>query len=308
MRAVVASSYLEVPNEALDIIWIKIGDHPAPVKAEIPLGGFSDLSISWELDIKKVLEGTKLETSSNIYFAIEGICEYLRVRETIKFWKIDLEQPILKFEDTIGQIPNALINNGLVLSFSICVTDPIAANDQPLACDLDGGILLRTDVVVSARGEGVLFPIEFCNYSHNEDPTWQIDLDLDLGLSAPASSALQVKVSAGSALERGLAADRNSNEWLAAIGTLVHAIQTECLIRVFESEEILTQLQAATDDIANLDRGHWAQNEKTIGFQLNNWMQRYCAGLPFLEIAADFKSDPLGAIIDLRKCFLRRNQ
>lgn len=308
MRALFASSYLEAPSEAFQINWVKIGDQPAPVKAEIPLGGLSDLSISWDLDIKKILEGSKLEKSSNIYLVIDGSCEYLGIRETIKSWRVDLEQPNMKFEGTIGQIHNVLVNNGLVLAFSVCVIDPLARSNERLACDFDGGILLRNEVVVSARGEGVLFPLEYCSFSPSEDPTWQIELDFEPGLNAPASSALHVKLSIGSALEKGLAADRNSNEWQSAMGILTHAIQTECLIKVFENEDVLVQLQEATNNFINLDSTHWAQDDKSIGFQLNNWMQRYCAGRPFVEMAADFKSNPLVVIVELRKCFLRRNQ
>lgn len=308
MRALSASSYLAAPSEALQIGWVKVGDHQVPLKTEIPIGGLSDVSISWHLDVNKVLEESKLKKPSRIYLAIDGICEHLGIRETIKFWEVDFEQPTIKFEDTIGQIHNVLINNGLAMVFSICVVDPVKQSNEPLACDFDGGILLRHEVIVSTRGEGVLFPLEYCSFDPNEDPTWQVELDFEPGLNAPASSALNVKLSTGSVLEKGLAADRNSNEWRSAIGTLAHAIQTECLIRVFENDDVLGQLQEATNNFAKLDSTHWAKDKKSIGFQLNSWMQRFCAGRLFVEVAAEFKSNPLGVIVELRKCFLRRNQ
>ena len=308
MRALSASSYLAAPSEALQIGWVKVGDHQVPLKTEIPIGGLSDVSISWHLDVNKVLEESKLKKPSRIYLAIDGICEHLGIRETIKFWEVDFEQPTIKFEDTIGQIHNVLINNGLAMVFSICVVDPVKQSNEPLACDFDGGILLRHEVIVSTRGEGVLFPLEYCSFDPNEDPTWQVELDFEPGLNAPASSALNVKLSTGSMLEKGLATDRNSNEWQSATRTLAHAIQTECLIKVFENDDVLGQLQEATNNFPKLDSTHWAKDKKSIGFQLNSWMQRFCAGRLFVEVAAEFKSNPLGVIVELRKCFLRRNQ
>ena len=308
MRALSASSYLEAPSEALQISWVKVDGHQVPLKTEIPIGGLSDVSISWHLDVKKVLEESKLKMPSRIYLAIDGTCEYLGIRETIKSWEVDLEQPTKIFDGTIGQIHNLLINNGLVLTFTVCVVDPVARSNEPLACDFDGGILLRDEVIVSARGEGVLFPLEYCSFNPDEDPIWQVELDFEPGLNAPGSSALHVKLSIGSMLEKGLAADRNSNEWHSAIGTLAHAIQTECLIKVFENDDVLVQLQEATNNFPKLDSTHWAKDVKSIGFQLNSWMQRFCAGRSFVEVAAEFKSNPLRVIVELRKCFLRRNQ
>jgi len=307
MRALSASSYLEAPSEALQIDWVKIGDHQVPLRTEIPIGGFSDVSISWHLDVNKVLEESKLKKPSRIYLAIDGTCEYLGIRETIKNWKVDLEQPTFSPEERIGQIPNALINNGLLLTFMVCVVDPVAQSNEPLACDFNGGILLRREVIVSTRGEGVLFPLEYCSFNSDDDPTWQVELDFEPGLNAPASSALNVKLSIGSVLEKGLAADRNSNEWRSAISTLAHAIQTECLIKVFGNDDVLGQLQEAINNFAKLDSTHWAKDKKSIGFQLNSWMQRFCAGRLFAEVAAEFNSNPLGVIVELRKCFLRRN-
>jgi hypothetical protein len=308
MRALSACSYLVAPSDAFRISWVKVGDHQVPLKTEIPIGGLSDVSISWHLDGNRVLEESKLNKASKIYLAIDGICEHLGIRETIKSWEVDFEQPTMKFEGTIGQIHNLLINNGLALVFSICVVDPVARSNEPLACDFDGGILLRNEIIVSARGEGVLFPLEPCNFSPDEDPIWQVELDFEPGLSAPASSALHVKLSIGSVLEKGLAADPNSNEWRSAIFTLVHAIQTECLIKVFENEDVLVQLQEATNNFGRLDLTHWARDDKSIGFQLNSWMSRLCAGRPFVEVAAEFKLNPLAVIVEFRKSFLRRSQ
>lgn len=306
MRALSASSYLEAPSEALQISWVKVGDHQVPLQTEIPIGGLSDVSISCHLDVNKVLEESRLTKPSKIYLSIDGTCEHLGVRETIKSWKVDLEQPTTIFEETLGQIHNALINNGLVLTFLVCVVDPVAQSNEQLACDFDGGILLRKEVIVSARGEGVLFPLEYCNFNSDEDPTWQIELDIESDLNAPASSALQVKLSIGSLLERGLTSDPNSNEWHSAAGTLIHAIKTECLIKVFENDDVLGQLQEATNNFVKLDLTHWAKNANSIGFQLKSWMHRFCAGRSIIEVAAEFKSNPLGVIVELRKCFLRR--
>lgn len=306
MRALSASSYLEVASEALQISRVLIGDQQVPLKTEIPLGGLSDLSISWHLDVNKVLEESKLKKPSGIYLSIDGTCEYLGVRETIKSWKVDLEQPTMPFEGKLGQVHNDLINNGLVLTFLVSVVDPVAQRNEQLACDFDGGILLRKEVIISERGEGVLFPLQYCNFNSDEDPTWQIELDIESDLNAPASSALQVKISDESMLCKGLAADRNSNEWQSAAATLLHAIQTECLIKVFENDDVLAQLQEATDNFQRLDSTHWARNANSIGFALNNWMHHFCAGRSIIEVAAEFKSNPLGVIVDLRKSFLRR--
>lgn len=313
MRAATAASYFQTPKSTLTIDWIKLSGNIVPVDSDFPPSGTSKLEVSWRVDTKTLLAESHLKIDSKIYLALEGISDHLKIRETIKTWEIELSEQSFFVEETVGFIHNVLLNNGLELEFVVCVIDPHADKNHPLACDFDGGVLTRTLIPVSRRGESNLPPIEFIQFDEADDPIWTIELDLEdgldgsnaYGLDAPASSALRVQISSTSHLANGLIAQPESSDCLVAFDTLRYAIQSESLIKIFENEEVIRLLQDAANNFHTLDKGHWARDTKTIGFQLNSWMRRYCAGKDYLDVAEQFKSDHLNSLIEMRKKFMR---
>jgi hypothetical protein len=308
MRAATAASYFQSSEDTLTIDWIKLSGSVVPIDSDFPPSGTSILEVSWRIDTKTLLAESHLKSNSKISLILEGICDHLKIRETIKTWEIELSEDSFFVEETVGLIHNVLLNNGLELEFVICVVDPHAEKNHPLACDFEGGVLTRTLRSVSRRGESNLLPIEFIEFDEAEDPIWAIELDLEDGLDAPASSALRVQISSTSHLANGLKAQPESFECLVAFDTLKHAIQSESLIKIFENEEAIRLLQEAANNFHNLEEGHWAKDTKTIGFQLNSWMRRYCVGKDYLDVAEQFKSDRLNSLVEMRKKFMRNSQ
>ena len=308
MRATTAASYFQSSENVLTIEWIKLAGSNVPIDTDFPPSGTSMLEVSWRLDTKTLLAETHLKNVSKIYLALEGICDHLKIRETIKTWIIELDNQPFLVEENVGLINNVLLNNGLELEFIVCVIDPLAEKNHPLACDFNGGILARALHPVSRRGESNLLPIEFIQFDQTEDPIWTIELDLEDGLDAPASTALRIQISSTSNLADGLRAQTQSNECSIAFETLKHAIQTEALIKVFENEEILRLLQDATNNFHLLEDRHWARDNKTIGFQLNSWLRKYAGGRDYFDVSEQFKSDQLHSLLEMRKIFMRSGQ
>ena len=305
MRATTAASYFQSSEDTFTIEWIKLSGNSVPIDIDFPPSGTSALEVSWRMDTKTLLAESHLTKNSKIYLALDGICDHLKIRETIKTWEIELSEEPFFVEEAVGLIHNVLLNNGLELEFIVCVVDPHAEKNHPLACDFDGGVLTRTLIPISRRGESNLLPIEFIQFDEAEDPLWTVELDLEYGLDAPASTALRVQISSTSHLANGLKAQPESLECSIAFDTLKHAIQSESLIQMFENEEVLRLLQEAANNFHTLEEEHWARNTKTIGFQLNSWMRRYCGGKDYLDVSEQFKSDPLNSLLEMRKKFMR---
>jgi hypothetical protein len=307
MRADSAVSYRQATNESVVIQEIKIAGKSITNDLNLPIDGVSKLDITISVDIEALLAETQLDKSSKLLVAIDAICDNLRVRESVKSWLIPLGQDTwTNPESTIGLLPNAMINNGLEIEIVVCVFEPIPISEDPLACDFDGGILNRQRIPISNRGEGPLLPIEYVGRTSANDIIWQIDLDLNNGLDAPASSSMRVFVSEDTSFANALKSMRHTNENTLATGILIHAIFDEVIRQVMYDEDVITEITEANNRFATLQDDHWAKTSSSIGFLLNAWTLKLRAGRSLSELAQEYRRDPTELVKEIRYQFLGR--
>jgi hypothetical protein len=305
MRADSAVSYRQASNESVVVQEIKIGDKELDKDLNLPIDGVSKLDISISINIVSLLGETYLDRSSKFHIVLDAICDNLRVRESIKSWLIPLDQDTwTNPESAVGLLPNALINNGLELEVVVCVFEPIASKNDPLACDFEGGIVFRQRIPISNRGEGPLLPIEYVGRASENDPIWHIELDTSNGLDAPASSSMRVFVSEQTSFANALKSLRFTNENKLATGILIHAIFDEVIRRVMYDEEMILVMSAANKSDQTLDDDHWAKTPSSIGFLINSWTMKLCAGRSLTDLAKEYRNDPTELVKEIRYQFL----
>lgn len=305
MRADSAVSYRQASNESVVVQEIKIGDKELDKDLNLPIDGVSKLDISISINIVSLLGETYLDRSSKFHIVLDAICDNLRVRESIKSWLIPLDQDTwTNPESAVGLLPNALINNGLELEVVVCVFEPIASKNDPLACDFEGGIVFRQRIPISNRGEGPLLPIEYVGRASENDPIWHIELDTSNGLDAPASSSMRVFVSEQTSFANALKSLRFTNENKLATGILIHAIFDEVIRKVMYDEEMILVMSAANKSDQTLDDDHWAKTPSSIGFLINSWTMKLCAGRSLTDLAKEYRNDPTELVKEIRYQFL----
>jgi hypothetical protein len=305
MRADSAVSYRQASNESVVVQEIKIGDKELNKDLNLPIDGVSKLDISISINIDSLLGETYLDRSSKFHIVLDAICDNLRVRESIKSWLIPLDQDTwTNPESAVGLLPNALINNGLELEVVVCVFEPIASKNDPLACDFEGGIVFRQRIPISNRGEGPLLPIEYVGRASENDPIWHIELDTSNGLDAPASSSMRVFVSEQTSFANALKSLRFTNENKLATGILIHAIFDEVIRRVMYDEEMILEMSAANKSVQTLNDDHWAKTPSSIGFLINSWTMKLCAGRSLTDLAKEYRNDPAELVKEIRYQFL----
>lgn len=307
MRADSAVSYRQASNDFVIVQEVKIADTAIPNDLNLPIDGVSKLEITISIDIAAVLKETHLAKSSKLEVVIDAICDNLRVRESIKSWSIPLDQDSWNNpESTIGLLPNAMINNGLELEVVLCVLEPVANHGDQLACDFDGGIINRQRIPISIRGEGPLFPIEYVGRASENDPVWHVDLDIKIGLDAPASRSMRVFVSEDTSFANALKSMRYTNENTLATGILIHAIFDEVIRQVMYDEETISEIAKANKIFQSLPDDHWAKSPSTIGFLMYSWTMRLCSGKSLTELAEEYRRDPTDLVKEIRSQFLGR--
>jgi hypothetical protein len=302
MRAPAAVSYLQAPEELLRIESIKIADKTIPTEFEVSLDGNSPIEISISLAVGSVFFEAQLDKASKLSLALDVVCDSLRIRETIKIWEIPSD--VDKWESAanpLGLIPNALINNGLILDLSLVVTNPQPEKGNQLACDTNGGVIARRRIPISSRGEAPLFPIQFSQRNPGSDPIWQVTLDLEEGLGVPASKALRVFVSENTEFAKSLKSTRDSTEYKLALGVLIHAISDEILRRVLSDEDTYSELNTTNAKIQGLEDQHWAKDEASIGYLLLTKTLQHCKGSSILALAENYRLNPSNFATDVRK-------
>ena len=305
MRADSAVSYRQATNESIEVRDIKIADKAIASDLNLAIDGVSKLEITISVDIEALLAETYLDDASKIHVVIDAICDNLRVRESIKSWVIPLGHDTwTNPESAIGLLPNAMINNGLELEIVVCVFEPIAANNDPLACDFEGGIVNRQRITISNRGEGPLLPIEYVARASENDIIWHIELDTSNGLDAPASSSMRVFVSEDTSFANALKSMRYSNENTLATGILIHAIFDEVIRQVMYDEGMITEITEANNQFLTLQDDHWFNTSSSIGFLLNAWTLKLCAGRSLSEVAREYRRDPTELVKEIRYQFL----
>jgi hypothetical protein len=305
MRADSAVSYRQASNESVVVQEIKIGDKELNKDLNLPIDGVSKLDISISINIDSLLDETYLDRSSKFHIVLDAICDNLRVRESIKSWLIPLDQDTwTNPESAVGLLPNALINNGLELEVVVCVFEPIASKSDPLACDFEGGIVFRKRIPISNRGEGPLLPIEYVGRASENDPIWHIELDTSNGLDAPASSSMRVFVSEQTSFANALKSLRFTNENKLATGILIHAIFDEVIRKVMYDEEMILEMSAANKSVQTLNDDHWAKTPSSIGFLINSWTMKLCAGRSLTDLAKEYRNDPTELVKEIRYQFL----
>lgn len=307
MRADSAVSYRQASNDFVILQEVKIADTAIPNDLNLPIDGVSKLEITISIDIAAVLKETHLAKSSKLQVVIDAICDNLRVRESIKSWSIPLDQDSWNNpESTIGLLPNAMINNGLELEVVLCVLEPVANHGDQLACDFDGGIINRQRIPISIRGEGPLVPIEYVGRASENDPVWHVDLDIKIGLDAPASSTMRILVSEDTSFANALKSMRYTNENTLATGILIHAIFDEVIRQVMYDEETISEIAKANKIFQSLLEDHWAKSPSTIGFLMYSWTMRLCGGRSLTELAEEYRRDPTDLVKEIRSQFLGR--
>lgn len=305
MRADSAVSYRQATNESIVIQEIKIADKAITSDLNLPIDGVSKLDITISVDIKALLAETHLDDASKLQVVIDAICDNLRVRESVKSWVIPTGQDTwTNPESAIGLLPNALINNGLELEVVVCVFEPIAAKNDPLACDFEGGIVNRQRIPISNRGEGPLLPIEYVGRASENDIIWHIELDTSNGLDAPASSSMRVFISEDTSFANALKSMRYTNENTLATGILIHAIFDEVIRQVMYDEEMIREITEANNQFLTLQDDHWFKTSSSIGFLLNAWTLKLCGGRSLSEVAQEYRRDPTELVKEIRYQFL----
>jgi hypothetical protein len=307
MRADSAVSYRQASNDFVIVQEVKIADKSMPNDLNLPIDGASKLEITISIDIAAVLKETHLDKSSKLQVVIDAVCDNLRIRESIKTWHLPLDQDSWNNpESTIGLLPNAMINNGLELEAILCVFEPVANHGDKLACDFDGGIINRQKIPISTRGEGPLLPIEYVGRASQNDPVWHVDLDIKTDLDAPASSVMRVLVSEDTSFANALKSMRYTNENTLATGILIHAIFDEVIRQVMYDEETILEISEANSRFNSLPDDHWAKSPSSIGFLINSWTMKLCAGRSLSDLADEYRRDPSNLIEAIRTQFLRR--
>ena len=305
MRADSAVSYRQASNESVVVQEIKIGDKELDKDLNLPIDGVSKLDITISIDIDSLLGETCLDRSSKFSVVLDAICDNLRVRESVKSWMIPLDQDSwTNPESAVGLLPNALINNGLELEVVVCVFEPIASKNDPLACDFEGGIVFRQRIPISNRGEGPLLPIEYVARASENDPIWHIELDLGSGLDAPASSSMRVFVSENTSFANALKSLRFTNENKLATGILIHAIFDGVIRQVMFDDGIVLEVSEANKKFPELEADHWAKTPSCIGFLIYSWTMKLCAGRSLKDLAKEYRSDPTDLVKEIRYQFL----
>ena len=305
MRADSAVSYHQASTESVVIQEIKIADKDISNDLNLPIDGVSKLDVTVSIDIDALLSETHLDRQSNFHLVLDAICDNLRVRESIKSWIIPLDQDTwTNPESAIGLLPNALINNGLELEIVVAVFEPKAFKNDSLACDFEGGIVFRQRIPISNRGEGPLLPIEYVARASENDPIWYIELDTSNGLDAPASSSMRVFVSENTSFANALKALRFTNENKLATGILIHAIFDAVIRQVMYDDEIILAVSEANREFDRLGTDHWARTPSSIGFLINSWTMKLCAGRSLKDLAKEYRSDPTDLVKEIRYQFL----
>ena len=71
-------------------------------------------------------------------------------------------------------------------------------------------------------------------------------------------------------------------------------------------EETISEIAKANKMFQNLPHDHWAKSPSSIGFLINSWAMKLCAGRSLSDVADEYRRDPTDLIKEIRSQFLGR--
>lgn len=307
MRTPTAGPFLTIPLSTTSDLLFKVlcDGNELPVEVLSPTGT-SNFEISVNLETEKLLSTTKLDKDSELQFVLIAKSG-LKIRQIVVQEPIDLSKPTWAIEQTIGTLPNEILNEGLEFIGQICAINPVSDNE--LACTSPGGILWSEIQEVTKASFRKGFPLEFIPLTGKDDPIWIIEIsDIDpLDLFVPFSSLVRVYVQQDSALANGLQAKIGTNEQILADSVLVEAFLTELIIYLCSNQDLMEEIDRATTQPATeFTKNHWLQRPDSIGYLLlDSALKVTQSGSTLRSFSETLASDPNEARLRLRKLFMR---